>query len=506
MENQNACPKCGTQADGGSAFCSKCGTKLGEKIFCQECGAQVKPGSEFCQACGAPLNKKAEKALKASLKEKTDASKAIILSGKERTKVRKISDMLLFFATAILLVFPFISFVEMSGAIYSPGFILFGHYVPYPTGYLWGIIQILSSFDWLINFSNVSLAVIIRAIFALGLIVYFLVLSIVSFVSIISSIIAFAKGKSYNITSKALKSLVTVFTFSIFSSILSSNALNVQLSSSMKIMLALAIMLMLAAAALSFATNIKKQFVSKKAGFDSIFSLAMLVISLVLALAFISFRCFDYYRRLYLTIEGSEIGATFYTLAMLLAFPTMIVGLILLTRNLKALKKSFKEATYINYVSREEKTLYKHVYAKKYTTVSYAVVASIFLTLSFVIYSLDVGRGALGDYNTISQLIQAINGDFFDIAADFIRAAIIMLPNMIFPIFVWGISVVALIAHCVCSSMAKKTIENAKSNDASLENEDADSCASEEKVEDASSVAPEATEPEIKEEAAAENA
>ena len=34
MEKQNICPKCGALADDGSVFCSKCGSKLGEKVFC----------------------------------------------------------------------------------------------------------------------------------------------------------------------------------------------------------------------------------------------------------------------------------------------------------------------------------------------------------------------------------------------------------------------------------------------------------------------------------------
>lgn len=472
MENEKICPKCGARADGDSAFCAKCGAKMDEKIFCHECGAEVKPGSEFCQACGAPLNKKAEKALKSSLKEKTDASKEIIASGKERTKLRKISDMLLFIATAILLVFPFISFVEMSGAIYSPGFKLFGTFVQFPTGYLWGIIQILSSFDWLFNFSNVGLAAIIRAIFAIGLIIYFIVLSIVSFVSIITSTVNFAKGKSYNITSKALKSLIAILSFALYSSILSSNALDVKLSSSMKLMLGLSILLMLAACAISFAESIKKQFVSKKAGFDAIFSLAMLVFSLVTALAFTGFRCYDYYKRIYFVLEGNDIAEIFYAFAALLAFPAMIFGLILLSNNIKALKKSFKEACYINYVSREEKTLYRHVLSKKYATVAYAVLASIFLTISFTICSLDVARSVIGNYSTVAQFMEAVSNNFFEIFADFISATVRTLPSMSFPIFIWAVSVVALVAKCVCNSLAKKQIESTMDEVASNEKTD----------------------------------
>ena len=472
MENEKICPKCGARADGDSAFCAKCGAKMDEKIFCHECGAEVKPGSEFCQACGAPLNKKAEKALKSSLKEKTDASKEIIASGKERTKLRKISDMLLFIATAILLVFPFISFVEMSGAIYSPGFKLFGTFVQFPTGYLWGIIQILSSLDWLFNFSNIGLAVIIRAIFAIGLIIYFIVLSIVSFVSIITSTVNFAKGKSYNITSKALKSLIAILSFALYSSILSSNALDVKLSSSMKLMLGLSILLMLAACAISFAESIKKQFVSKKAGFGAIFSLAMLVFSLVTALAFTGFRCYDYYKRIYFVLEGNDIAEIFYAFAALLAFPAMIFGLILLSNNIKTLKKSFKEACYINYVSREEKTLYRHVLSKKYATVAYAVLASIFLTISFTICSLDVARSVIGNYSTVAQFMEAVSNNFFEIFADFISATVRTLPSMSFPIFIWAVSVVALVAKCVCNSLAKKQIESAMDEVASNEKTD----------------------------------
>ena len=136
--------------------------------------------------------------------------------------------------------------------------------------------------------------------------------------------------------------------------------------------------------------------------------------------------------------------------------------------NLKTLKRSFKEATYINYVSREEKTLYKRIWATDYKIVSYAALASIFLTLSLVIFSFDVSRAVVDGYGTASNFITAIKFDFFDIIFDFIRAVIIRLPNIFFPVFIWGISVVALIVKCICSSMAKKQIEHSKEK--SLEN------------------------------------
>ena len=420
MEKQNICPKCGALADDGSVFCAKCGAKLGEKIFCQECGTEVTPGSAFCQACGAPLTKTAEKSLKTAVKETTEASEPIIVQGKARTWSRKISDLLLFAAAAILLIFPFISFVEFSGAVYNPGFNLFGHYVQYPSGYFWGIIQLLSSFEWLFKFQSVSLAIVIRAIFALGLIAYFIALSIVSFVSIITTIVAIAKGKSINVVKKALSALSHILTFCLYSSILSTNALDVKLSGSMKLALGFSILLILAAAILMFATNIKNQFVSKKVGFNSILSLFMLIFSIVCALSFIGFRCYDYYKRAFFTFSGNDISEILYVLALFLCFPTIVFGLILLSRNLKTLKRSFKEATYINYVSREEKTFYKRIWATDYKIISYAALASIFLTLSLVIFSFDVSRAVVDGYGTASNFITAIKFDFFDIIFDFI--------------------------------------------------------------------------------------
>jgi len=50
-----ACPKCGTEADAGSKFCSSCGTALPQAVECPACHAQNDPGSKFCDQCGTAL-------------------------------------------------------------------------------------------------------------------------------------------------------------------------------------------------------------------------------------------------------------------------------------------------------------------------------------------------------------------------------------------------------------------------------------------------------------------
>ncbi len=45
------CPKCGTQNNPGTKFCTECGTKL-EKASCANCQAELSPGAKFCSECG----------------------------------------------------------------------------------------------------------------------------------------------------------------------------------------------------------------------------------------------------------------------------------------------------------------------------------------------------------------------------------------------------------------------------------------------------------------------
>ena len=47
------CPSCGTQVSQGFAFCSKCGTALGQA--CPQCRSVVQPGWSHCTKCGARL-------------------------------------------------------------------------------------------------------------------------------------------------------------------------------------------------------------------------------------------------------------------------------------------------------------------------------------------------------------------------------------------------------------------------------------------------------------------
>ena len=53
--NTWTCPQCGKQVDGGSRFCSACGSPRPEKRFCPKCGAECKDGAAFCSKCGNRL-------------------------------------------------------------------------------------------------------------------------------------------------------------------------------------------------------------------------------------------------------------------------------------------------------------------------------------------------------------------------------------------------------------------------------------------------------------------
>jgi hypothetical protein len=57
--NTVICGKCGTQNNGASKFCRKCGAPLTAAPatikFCPKCGDPVTAGEKFCDKCGAPL-------------------------------------------------------------------------------------------------------------------------------------------------------------------------------------------------------------------------------------------------------------------------------------------------------------------------------------------------------------------------------------------------------------------------------------------------------------------
>jgi len=53
VAEQQACPRCGYENDGGQRFCGSCGSKL--SLICERCGATSPPGFRFCGGCGAQL-------------------------------------------------------------------------------------------------------------------------------------------------------------------------------------------------------------------------------------------------------------------------------------------------------------------------------------------------------------------------------------------------------------------------------------------------------------------
>jgi hypothetical protein len=51
-----ACPVHGVRPEGGSAFCSECGRRVGtgaQDRFCTKCGTLLEPDSSFCGRCGS---------------------------------------------------------------------------------------------------------------------------------------------------------------------------------------------------------------------------------------------------------------------------------------------------------------------------------------------------------------------------------------------------------------------------------------------------------------------
>lgn len=441
MENQ-FCPKCGTQVENGSAFCARCGSKIGEKIFCRECGAEIKPGSAFCQTCGAPLTKTAEKTLKTAVKETTTASNPIILKGSQRTASRKISDMLMFFATIILILVPFVSFISLTGTgAYREGFVLFGNYVQYPTGYLWGAISLLSSLDYLSSLASNDPAAALSILFAIFFTLYLLVLQIVSIVAFIKTIVKFCKGESYDITKRTLKIFGRTLLFFIFASLFSTNALSINISGAMKLAIFVASVLIIGAAVLSFISNRRNIFVSYKEGYGAMGMLIFFSISLLCALLLIGFKSFNYLGLILQAIEYST--NELILMAAVIAFPTFILSFILLIKNFKNFKESFKSAVYLNYTSREEKAFHNSVSIYSFNPVAFLVLSTITLAFS-------------------TSLTLIVFTDYLDAQGISIAAKYILLPFAI-----WTLALVNVIATGVCKSLAKKKIENAKSEFAS---------------------------------------
>lgn len=458
MENQIICPKCGTAADDGSVFCAKCGSRLDEKIFCRECGKEVKPGSQFCQGCGAPLSKNAEKALKSAAKDNTDASNPIIVTGKERTKSRKISDMLLFIATALLIIVPFFSVVKFTSiAVYNFYFYLGGEAIAAPSGYLWSIIQLLSSIGNLDgSIQNIALSVL-AVPFSIFLIFYFLVISIVSFVSLIKSIIKFARGESYAITGLTLKALSRVLTLFVFISILSTNAFGVVASPIMKMTLFLASALIIASAVLSFVANRKAVFLSAKDGFGAIATLAFFAISLLSAVLFVNYKAYQYIGIIFRAATGNE--SDFIVLAAVASFPALIFSFFALVKNLSNMKSSFKSAVFLNYTSRNERAYHRRAQIKHLPCVSYMVIATIYLFFSISLASI----GFLGNIEAIEWIISNFaDYDFMEALSYLLRAIFEPFEIYIsFPLMIWELSVLSVVANGVTKSLAKKKIAKA---------------------------------------------
>ena len=49
------CTACGVDIPAGSAFCSRCGTRVVTSRFCPSCGEAVEAGDAFCGKCGKRL-------------------------------------------------------------------------------------------------------------------------------------------------------------------------------------------------------------------------------------------------------------------------------------------------------------------------------------------------------------------------------------------------------------------------------------------------------------------
>jgi ribosomal protein L40E len=50
-QKANICPNCNTPNPEEAAFCSECGSGLGQPLFCPNCGDKTFPGADICQGC-----------------------------------------------------------------------------------------------------------------------------------------------------------------------------------------------------------------------------------------------------------------------------------------------------------------------------------------------------------------------------------------------------------------------------------------------------------------------
>ena len=392
--------------------------------------------------------KKAEEALKDSVKYTTDTVKPIIATGKERTRSRKISDMLLFFAAALLIIVPFISFIKLPDLVWNFYLNVGSLSVAMPSGLIWSEIRLLSSFADLVAYGTAG-----SALLTIFITPYFIVLSIVSFVALIKSIVKFCKGESYDITNLTRKALSRVLTFFVFVSLFSTNGFNVRISPLMLVSLIFAMALIIAAAVYSLIASKKSLFANPKEGYGAISMIAYFAFALLSVLFIMSFRAFDY-----ISIFISAVQANTDDLSILLgsifAFPTLIFGLLLLFNYVKNVKSSFRSAVYLNYASREEKIYYKRACLNHTNSVSMMVIATIHLVFSFML----AFTFFLGNIETITSILESFGKiAFADFISYLLKAAVSPFSKFLYPsLIIWVISVIGVVAKCICSSLAKK--------------------------------------------------